>query len=88
MYFVDGSLLVVKPRMRQVARLFLNSSLDAVERVEILAQGDPAFAYPTTGVVVGRSLIFVATSFADLPRNEESAVQHPAVLIHRMHFAP
>jgi len=54
----------------------------------VLAQGDPAFDYPTTGVVAGRSLVFVATSFADIPRNEESAVQHPDVLIQRIRFRP
>jgi sugar lactone lactonase YvrE len=88
MYFVDGSLLVVKPRMRQIARLVLNTSLDAVERVEVLAEGDPSFDYPTTGVVVGPHLVFVATSFADIPRNEDSAVQHPDVLIQRIRFRP
>jgi hypothetical protein len=84
MYFVDGSLVVVKPRLTQISRLFLNESLDAVERVEVLAEGDPAFDYPTTGVVVGHDLVFVATSYADVPRNTESARQHPDVLIHRL----
>lgn len=84
LYFVDGSLVVVKPRFGQVARLFLNASMAAVERVQILAGPDPSFAYPTTGVVVGNELVFVATSHADVPRNTESPVQHPDVLIHRL----
>jgi hypothetical protein len=84
MYFVDGSLVVVKPRLNQIARLFLNEGMDAVDRVRVLAEGDPAFDYPTTGVVVGETLVFVATSFADIPRNAESARQHPDVLIHRL----
>jgi hypothetical protein len=84
LYFVDGSLVVVKPRLRQVARLFLNESLDAVVRFEVLAEGHPDFAYPTTGVVVGDALVFVATSFADSPRDPESARQHGDVLIHRL----
>jgi hypothetical protein len=83
-YFVDGSLVVVKPRFRQVARLFLNESLDAVERVEVLADGHPDFAYPTTGVLRGDALIFVATSFADSPRNPEVGEQHGDVLIHQV----
>jgi hypothetical protein len=55
-----------------------------VERVEVLAEGDPAFDYPTTGVVVGGHLVFVATSFADVPRNTESPLQHSDVLIYRV----
>jgi WD40 repeat protein len=84
LYFVEGALVVVKPRLGQVSRLYLNASMDAVERVEVLAEGDPAFAYPTTGVVVGDRLVFVATSFADVPRNTESPIQHPDVLIHSL----
>jgi hypothetical protein len=84
MYFVDRSLVVVKPRLTQISRLFLNESMDAVERVEVLAEGDPAFDYPTTGVVVGGHLVFVATSFADVPRSQESPRQHPDVLIYRI----
>jgi hypothetical protein len=84
MYFVDRSLVVVKPRLTQISRLFLNETLDAVERVEVLAEGDPAFDYPTTGVVVGGHLVFVATSFADVPRNTESPRQHSDVLIYRV----
>jgi len=84
MYFFDGALIVVKPRLKQIARLVLRPSLDAVERVDVLADGDPSFDYPTTGVVVGTDLVFVATSFADLPRNPESSVQHPDVLIQRL----
>ena len=84
MYFVDRSLVVVRPRLSQISRLFLNESLDAVERVEVLVKGDPAFDYPTTGVVVGGHLVFVATSFADVPRNAESPRQHPDVLIYRV----
>lgn len=84
LYFVDGSLVVVKPRSRQIARLFLNDGLDAVETVAILADGHPDFAYPTTGVVVGDALVFVATSFADVARNPATTRQHPAVLVHRV----
>jgi len=84
MYFVDGALIVVKPRLKQIARLVLHPSLDAVERVEILTDGNPSFDYPTTGVVVGNDLVFVATSFADIPRKPGSSVQHPDLLIQRL----
>ena len=81
LYFVEGSLVVVKPRLKQVSRLLLNDALDAVEIVEILAGEDPALAYPTAGVVVVDKLVFVATSHADVPRNADSPIQHPEVLI-------
>ena len=83
-YFVDGSLVVVKPRFRQIARLFLNESLDAVDRFEVLADGHPDFVYPTTGALKGDTLVFVATSFADSPRDPESTEQHGDVLIHQI----
>jgi hypothetical protein len=84
LYFHDGALIVMKPRLSQILRLLLNPSLDGVEKVEVLAQGDPGWAYPTTGVVVGDRLVFVATSFADTPRSTESARQHPEVRIHEV----
>ena len=84
MYFRDGTLIVVKPRLRQIARLFLNPEENAVSRVEVLARDDPGFAYPTTGVLVGDRLVFVGTSFADVPRNDESPRQHPEVLIYQL----
>jgi hypothetical protein len=84
MYFLDGALVVLKPRLGQIARLVLNESLEGVERVEVLAQGDPSFVYPTTGVLVGDDLVFVATSYANVPRNVRSREQHPDVLIQRL----
>jgi len=84
LYFHNNSLLAVKPRLKRVSRLFLNSALTAVDRVETLAQGDPDFAYPTTGVLVGDRLVFVATSYADIPRRPEVAEQHADVLIHEV----
>jgi hypothetical protein len=38
--------------------------------------------------VVGGDLVFVATSFADVPRNPESPRQHPDVLIYRIPIQP
>jgi len=84
LYFVDGALVVVKPRALQISRLVLDRTLQAVDSVEVLAEGHPDFAYPTTGVIVGDDLVFVATSFADLPRDPGRVNQHPAVLIHRV----
>ncbi len=84
LYFVDGSLISVKPRWGQILRLRLNDALDSADGVELLAGANPDFAYPTTGVLVGDHLVFVATSFADVPRNPDSARQHDDVLIYRL----
>jgi len=84
LYYYDGSLIVVKPRFRQVARLFLDDALDGVDRVEVLVDNDPDLAYPTTGVIVDDTLIFVATSYADTPRSSSTAAQHGDVLIKRV----
>jgi hypothetical protein len=81
LYFFDGSLIIVKPRFKQVARLFLNKELDTVDRVEVLADSSADLAYPTTGVVVDDSFVFVATSYADVPRNPASVNQHEDVVI-------
>jgi len=84
LYFFEGSLISVKPRLDQVVRLHFSESLDRVDRVEVLADGEPGFAYPTTGVVVGDSLVLVGTSFANVPRNPQADEQHPDVLIYRL----
>ena len=76
LYFYEGSIISVKPRFKTVSRIYLDEGLAKVERVEILAQDRPNFAYPTTGAIVGDSLILVATSYADVPRNAESEDQH------------
>jgi hypothetical protein len=84
LYFFDGSLIIVRPRFEQVARLFLNEDLDTVRRVEVLAESSAGLAYPTTGVVVDDSFVFVATSYADVPRNPDAASQHGDVVIRRL----
>ena len=81
MYFRDGTLIVVRPGLPQIARLVLNPEQNAVSRVQVLASDDPGFAYPTTGVLVGDRLVFVGTSFVNIPRTDESPRQHPEVLI-------
>lgn len=81
LYYYDGSLITVKPRFKQVARLFLNKALDTVYHVEVLADSSAGLAYPTTGVVVDDAFVFVATSYADVPRNPDSKSQHDDVVI-------
>jgi hypothetical protein len=58
--------------------------MSAAGRVDILAKEHGDFAYPTTGVIVGDQLVFVATSYANVPRNTESLDQHPDVLIYEL----
>jgi hypothetical protein len=84
LYFYENSLIVVKPRFKEVSRLFLNQDMTAVERVVILAKDHPDFAYPTTGAVVGDRLLLVSTSFADVPRNPAKKKQHGDIKIHQL----
>lgn len=84
LYYHDGSLILVKPRSRQVSRLFLDADLARVTRVETLVEDRTDLAYPTTGVLVGGTLVFVGTSFADSPRSEGPDPQHADVLIHEV----
>ncbi len=84
LYFHRDSLVIVKPRRKQVCQLFLNQDFTAVQRVECLAREHPDFNYPTTGVLVGDKLVYVATSFADSARKPGSAAQHADVRIHEL----
>jgi hypothetical protein len=84
LYYHDNSLILVRPRFKKVSRIFLDEALLTVTRVETLVDNHPDMAYPITGVLVGNALVFVATSFADRPRNDEQGPQHPDVLIHEI----
>ncbi len=81
LYFIDGSLVALQPRRRRIVRFRLDDSLTTIRKVEVLAEDEETFAYPTTGVLVGDRLVYVATSYADRPRNPDSVVQHPDLLI-------
>lgn len=81
-YYSDGSLVVVQPRASQVVRLDLDDTETRVTGAIVLAEGLPDFAYPTTGVLVGDTLVFVASSYADVPRQPGVADQHGDVFIH------
>ncbi len=85
LYYHEGSLVAVLPRSNRIARYFLNDDGSAVERAVDLVRGHEDFAYPTTGVIVGTSLVVVATSYADRPRKADpTAEQHPDVLIYEV----
>jgi YVTN family beta-propeller protein len=64
LYFYRGSLVAVQAWRtgKVVARFFLDQSLDRVERVEVVEGDHPTFLQPTTGVVVGDELYYVANS--------------------------
>jgi sugar lactone lactonase YvrE len=81
-YYVSGSLVVVQPRANGVIRLDLDDDETRVIRSTVLAEGHPDFAYPTTGVMVGDTLVFVASSYADRPRQPGVTEQHGDVFIH------
>lgn len=84
LYYHDGSLIMVQPRANQVARLVLNEERTAVDRFDVLARDHPDFAYPTTGVLVEDSLVFVASSYADRPRRPGIEAQHGDVFVHEV----
>jgi sugar lactone lactonase YvrE len=84
LYYYEGSLIAVKPRFKKISRLFLDDAFTKVIRVESLVDDHPDLVYPTTGVLVGDSLVYVATSFADSPRKDGAVSQHPDVLIHEI----
>lgn len=84
LYFYKNSLVAMKPRLNSVSQILLDSDLSLVERIEILAQSDQDFVYPTTGVIVDSKLVFVGTSYANIPRNPDSTVQHPDIKIYEV----
>ncbi len=75
---------MVQPRSNQVVRLVLNDSRTAVERFDVLARGHRDFAYPTTGVLVGDTLVLVASSYADRSRRDGALAQHGDIFIHEL----
>jgi hypothetical protein len=84
LYMAADALIAVKPRLSQILRLELNETMDAVVDLQVLAQGEAEFAYPTTGVLVDDRLVFVATSYADSPRNPDTDRQHGEVEIRQV----
>jgi len=75
---------------RSIARLDLQSGdLTEIPVPDEAGVGtDGMYFVDGSVVVVGHDLVFVATSFADVPRNEVSEDQHPDVLIYRLSLLP
>ena len=84
LYYHENSLITIQPRLNRVSRLYLDQDLARVTRVETLISDHPEFVYPTTGVLVDDTLVIVATSYADSPRNESTGPQHGDVLIYQI----
>jgi hypothetical protein len=88
LYWRDGALISVQPRLARVLRLRLSADREALEGVDTLAAQHPDFAYPTTGALVDGHLILVSTSYANVLRRPDVAAQHGDVLIHAISLIP
>jgi sugar lactone lactonase YvrE len=66
LYFYHNSLLgilnIVSDRASRVARFHLNPSGDGLTRAEVVDCDHPLYQWPTTGVIVGDSLYYIANS--------------------------
>jgi DNA-binding beta-propeller fold protein YncE len=71
LYFVNGSLIGIQGGRRNVVQRFvLNPDRTRIERAEVLEANHPMFMNPTTGVIVGRDLYYIANSqFGSFDKN-------------------
>jgi sugar lactone lactonase YvrE len=78
LYWHDGDLVAVQmePSVERVVRFVLDPTGWRVRRAEVLERAHPAFRYPTTGVVVGDTLYYVANPGWD--RLEDDGTVRPA----------
>jgi hypothetical protein len=68
LYLYRGSLVAVQnanPSPERVVRLFLDAAGGKAVRAEVLESNHPDYAVPTTGVVVGDELFYVANTQID-----------------------
>lgn len=66
--YLDGSSLIAVQNSagtERIVRFRLSPGLDAVESVEVLESRNPLFRIPTTGVIAGKSLVYLANSLLD-----------------------
>jgi sugar lactone lactonase YvrE len=70
LYFYRNSLIAVGRRegRHAVTQYFLNPSFDRIEGFRIIEAEHPAFAQPTTGVIVGNQIYYIANSQLQLFR--------------------
>lgn len=64
LYFYEGALIAVEPYNTQGAinRYELSEDYDAIVKHRVIEREHPAFIQPTTGVVVGKELYYIANS--------------------------
>ena len=66
LYFYKNSLIgivnIVSERAGRVARFYLDDSAESITRGAVLDCNHPVYQWPTTGVVVGDSLFYIANS--------------------------
>ena len=66
LYFYKNSLIgivnIVSERAGRVARFYLDDSAESITRGAVLDCNHPIYQWPTTGVVVGDSLFYIANS--------------------------
>jgi DNA-binding beta-propeller fold protein YncE len=71
LYFLNGSLIGIQGGRRNIVQRFvLKPDRTRIERAEVLEANHPMFMNPTTGVIVGRDLYYIANSqFGSFDKN-------------------
>ena len=64
LYYFKGSLIAIQPFANKwkVVRYYLDKGTTAVTRIEVIEPDHPLFQQPTTGVIVGKDLYYIANS--------------------------
>src|SRR5262249_13093765 len=63
LYFYKNSLVAVQNSLNRVIQFYLNPDLNEIVRYRIIEQNHPFFTMnPTTGVIVGHELYYIANS--------------------------
>lgn len=64
LYFYKGTLVAIQPfaEGRKLVRYYLDGAAGAFTKVEVIEPEHPLFQQPTTGVIVGKDLYFIANS--------------------------
>jgi sugar lactone lactonase YvrE len=81
LYFHKGDLVAVQngSGTSRIVRFRLGRTMEAIESEEVLESRNPRFDIPTTGVVVGRSLYYIANS--QLDRVDQGRIKPDAKLV-------
>jgi len=66
LYAIDGALIAVQPDPGAVIRFDLETGVTGISAITTLLEGYPTFRVPTTGVIVGDELHFIANAQFDL----------------------